>query len=443
MRRLLYALLPLLLVSGYLLADGFVSGLQSGGASNVAGPGSATDNAVVRFDGTGGKTIQDSGVLIDDSDNVSGIATLTISTTASASNDHSISLHTDAAGFGGVEGLDIDYTTGAIETGDEAVAILVNIDDSDAAATGGDAFGLKVLVTDGNLDNVYGLSVGAVVGPIHQSSGTFANPTTGTNNTAGPADVADMIDGSTGTNTTIFVSNSNYILIGAAAPFTQIEFNIETGAANPGIQPTFGYSTAGSHTFTTFSPIDGTDGFRHTGIVAWDAADLTSHGVNTDTGTFDIKITRTHAVAGSVSLFFAKTAATVVYSWDKDGDVSIRELSAELKNYSETRTAPSISSNVLILDMENGPVFSVTMTDSIDTFLIKNPPVSGKAGSLTLFLTQAASGFGIVTWPASVDWAGGSAVTLTTTADALDILTFITINAGANWNAFSAGLDMK
>jgi len=33
----------------------------------VAGPGSSTDNALVRFDGTGGKTVQGSGITVDDS----------------------------------------------------------------------------------------------------------------------------------------------------------------------------------------------------------------------------------------------------------------------------------------------------------------------------------------------------------------------------------------
>jgi hypothetical protein len=40
------------------------------GGGDVTGPGSSTDNAVVRFDGAGGKTIQNSGVIVDDSDNV-------------------------------------------------------------------------------------------------------------------------------------------------------------------------------------------------------------------------------------------------------------------------------------------------------------------------------------------------------------------------------------
>jgi hypothetical protein len=38
-----------------------------GGGGDFSGPGSATDNAVVRFNGTGGKTGQNSGVTIDDS----------------------------------------------------------------------------------------------------------------------------------------------------------------------------------------------------------------------------------------------------------------------------------------------------------------------------------------------------------------------------------------
>ena len=36
----------------------------------VAGPASSTDNAIVRWDGTNGALVQDSGVTVDDSDNV-------------------------------------------------------------------------------------------------------------------------------------------------------------------------------------------------------------------------------------------------------------------------------------------------------------------------------------------------------------------------------------
>lgn len=47
------------------------------GAGDVVGPGaSVTDNVLARFNGTDGLTIQDSGIVIDDSDNVSGVGTL-------------------------------------------------------------------------------------------------------------------------------------------------------------------------------------------------------------------------------------------------------------------------------------------------------------------------------------------------------------------------------
>ena len=286
--------------------------------------------------------------------------------TSTENDDHAVEFLVDAAGFGDVRALDIEYETGAITSGEDEAAILVDINEFDAV--GGDVFGLEVLATSGGADAIYGMKAGAVVAPILQESGTFANPTTGTNDTPS-TDVPAMIDGSTGTNTTIFVADDDYILIGAAAPFTEIEFNIETPAPNPGIKPTFGYSIAGAHQFTTFSPTDGTNGFRNSGVIAWDAADLTAHAVNTDTGTYDIKITRTHAVAGSVSLFFAKTAATVVYKWDKNGDITCSSIS----------TADTFTDNALIRGDGGGSGIqdSGVLLDDSDNLLI---PIGGKVG---------------------------------------------------------------
>lgn len=41
--------------------------------ANVTGPASSTDNAITRWDGTGGTVVQDSPVIIDDSGNITGI----------------------------------------------------------------------------------------------------------------------------------------------------------------------------------------------------------------------------------------------------------------------------------------------------------------------------------------------------------------------------------
>jgi hypothetical protein len=58
---------------------------ESVASGDVDGPASATDNAIVRYDGTTGKLIQNSGVTIDDSNNVSGVVQLN-ATTLDATN---------------------------------------------------------------------------------------------------------------------------------------------------------------------------------------------------------------------------------------------------------------------------------------------------------------------------------------------------------------------
>lgn len=67
-----------LLAAGDAFADGdpmlvtLQQGGSGGGAGDFSGPGSSTDNALVRFDGAGGKTGQSSGVLVTDANEISG-----------------------------------------------------------------------------------------------------------------------------------------------------------------------------------------------------------------------------------------------------------------------------------------------------------------------------------------------------------------------------------
>lgn len=59
-----------------------IGNLPGSGAGDVVGPASATDNAVARYDSTTGKLIQDSSVIIDDADNITGHTQSTDSLTA-------------------------------------------------------------------------------------------------------------------------------------------------------------------------------------------------------------------------------------------------------------------------------------------------------------------------------------------------------------------------
>lgn len=66
--------------SGTINATGiFVNGVAvSTSTGDVTGPGASTDNAIARFDGATGKIIQNSGVIIDDTNNITGVNNLTV-----------------------------------------------------------------------------------------------------------------------------------------------------------------------------------------------------------------------------------------------------------------------------------------------------------------------------------------------------------------------------
>ena len=90
------------------------------------------------------------------------------------------------------------------------------------------------------------------------------------------------------------------------------------------------------------------------------------------------------------------------------------------------------------IDLESGNVVTATVDTSTNTFTFSNPPATGKSGSFTLILTNGGSQ--TVNWPNSVDWKDGTDPTLTSSG--VDILTFMTVDAGTIWYGFHS-VDMK
>jgi hypothetical protein len=111
-------------------------------------------------------------------------------------------------------------------------------------------------------------------------------------------------------------------------------------------------------------------------------------------------------------------------------------------SYNETFVAVTSTTNATTINCEAGNNFSHTLTENT-TFTFANPPATGTAYGFTLKLVQdgLASGF-TVTWPASVDYAGATAPTLTATASAVDVFVFYTHDGGTNWYGFVAGQAM-
>jgi len=111
----------------------------------------------------------------------------------------------------------------------------------------------------------------------------------------------------------------------------------------------------------------------------------------------------------------------------------------EMKDYAETVNAiGGTGGGTQDLDIALGNVQTATVDTSTNTFTFSNPSATGKSCSFTLILTNGASQ--TVVWPGTVDWAGGTAPTLT--AAGIDILTFMTIDAGTIWYGFLAGAAM-
>jgi len=120
-----------------------------------------------------------------------------------------------------------------------------------------------------------------------------------------------------------------------------------------------------------------------------------------------------------------------------DGDL-VRPV---IKDYGETLTTANTSTTYTI-DLENGNTFELTLTGNC-TYTFSNPPATGTMGSFTLKQIQDGTGSRTVTWPTSVDWAGGSAPTITTTAASVDFFTFVTEDGGTTWYGFTGGQDFS
>jgi len=111
----------------------------------------------------------------------------------------------------------------------------------------------------------------------------------------------------------------------------------------------------------------------------------------------------------------------------------------EFIDYAETVNAiGGTGGGTQSLDISAGNVQTATVDTSTNTFTFDNPSATGSSCSFTLILTNGGSQ--TVAWPAGVDWAGGTAPTLT--ASGVDIITFLTLDAGTIWYGFLAGAAM-
>ena len=301
--------------------------VASGGTGNT----SYTAGSVIFSNGSI-LTEDNSNLFWDDTNNRLGIGTVTpldtlhvagsmdLVHTATEADDHAFEIDCDAAGFGDVKCLDINYITGAITGVQDEECILLNIDES--ASLGGIVNGYEVLATAEGSAVINGYTTGINVNPIVHQSGLFGDADNILNKAVDVT--AALASGGAGA-ISIFVADNDTITIGDAATWDEHEIILATGASGGGVAPTFEYSTGGA-AYSSFSPSDGTNGFRNTGVILWDSASLTGWATATS-GDFEIRITRTRNTLSTTPIIDElQISGTTEFKWDKSGDVNINSL---------------------------------------------------------------------------------------------------------------------
>lgn len=99
------------------------------------------------------------------------------------------------------------------------------------------------------------------------------------------------------------------------------------------------------------------------------------------------------------------------------------------------------SSGSLTIDVGAANSFALTLTEDISTVSFSNTS-SSYSSAFVLRVVQDSSGSGYtITWPSTTRWAGGTAPTLTDSANAIDVIALY--NVGSVWYGFVVGQDMQ
>ena len=214
----------------------------------------------------------------------------------------------DANGNGNVDGLQIDYKTGAISGTDSSQVLQISM--NDRLATGGH-YNLIDLETTGVCASCEKDAIHVGVGfddALVVSGATADDPDYGYENTSGTS--TDRVNSggagndafvNSAVNETLFESDNDYILIGSDDMFEVISAIITTEASK-NIIPTFYYSKAGGN-WTALTVDDATQGFQNSGLINWEApADWTKDDEDLDgnaiTNAYYVAIQRT--VGGTI-----------------------------------------------------------------------------------------------------------------------------------------------
>jgi hypothetical protein len=249
------------------------------GGGDVTGPASSTDHAIARFDGTGGKTLLNSGITIDDTDNMSGVA----------------SIVTD----GGAELFSVSSTITSLRTGTTASDILR----LDAYDVDGVSYTTFATLTAGNTPTMdLASAVTHNSEPIINEGYTLAGDVSGTPDAT---TVTDLTITSEAQGDIIYRNASNWVRLAAGTNGQYLQ--TQGAAANPQWATVAGGSAVG-----WAEPVDAVKYIGTRTVVQMDA--LPSLGLGT---TVVVSGSGTPAASGSEALAEGDIAEYTGDGWKK------------------------------------------------------------------------------------------------------------------------------
>ena len=234
-----------------------------------------------------------------------------------------IKINLNTNNFANIKAIHTVLTSGAIVSGDNLANILTTIDET--LSTGDcSIFSHVITKTSSGTAEVHGMLAGIDVNPILQNSGDLQDADEILNNAVSV--ITELSQGGAG-NITVFVANNDTLIVENFVIYSEIEIIIPTPASGNGVKCTFEISTAPA-TWIFFDPIDGTSQFRNSGTIKWQISDVPLWAAGTS-GNFEIRITRTRTTLTTspvLDLVQVGLNTNGVFSWDKTGDLNIRNL---------------------------------------------------------------------------------------------------------------------
>lgn len=110
----------------------------------------------------------------------------------------------------------------------------------------------------------------------------------------------------------------------------------------------------------------------------------------------------------------------------------------------EKITSISATTATTNIDFSNGSLFNLTLgADTTISFTGISQLTNNSSFTTTIFVKNDATAGRTITWPIGIKWTGGIIPPKTTTANAIDIWTFFTIDAGITWYGNLAMKDAK